>query len=433
MKRLDMDRSHFTSLTLCCVSAVIAGLVPATHAQVADMESAPKNVFDTKREESLAKFLEAGPISIRPHLDYTAFYDSNISLTPNREQEDFVFRLSPGALFGIGEFRGAEKGNYLSLDYTATGSLYNKYSSFNSLDHDVAFNAGWKASKLTLSLGQSYELSNGKQGEISAFVEQESYVTTVGADYELSEKTAFELNGRQSLVNSEVRPASGNRRPLNTINQWEVEAWGDHKATEKLTVGVGAIVGWRDIVGHRDGTNAAPSTPNQTFQQVRVRAAYEVSEKVDVHGSLGAQFTQFEDKGGTEGDDRGPVLVFDLGGSWQPMEETYLTLDVYRRDVPSYSVGGANYDVTGIRAAIRKVIQEKYSASLAAGYENSNYSSGVDREDNYTWIRPGLDFQVSERIAIGVFYQFRTKSSDQTADQFDYKNHQIGILGSYHF
>ena len=115
------------------------------------------------------------------------------------------------------------------------------------------------------------------------------------------------------------------------------------------------------------------------------------------------------------------------------MEETYLTLDVYRRDVPSYSIGGANYDVTGVRAAVRKVIQEKYSASLAAGYENSNYSSGVDREDNYTWIRPGIDFEVSERIAVGVFYQFRTKSSDQPGDLYDYSNHQVGILGSYHF
>src|SRR5687767_1854373 len=134
MKCTFMEKSTFTPLTFCCVTAVIAGLVPAGNAQVANIEPEPRSVFDEEYEDGAATFMNAGPFSVRPHLYMTAYYDDNLALQPRREQEDFVWRFSPGVLFGLGEFRG-DKGNYLSLDYTATGSLYTKYCEYNSLDH----------------------------------------------------------------------------------------------------------------------------------------------------------------------------------------------------------------------------------------------------------------------------------------------------------
>ena len=429
-----MDKSYPTALTFCCVSAVLAGLIPAGNAQIANLDPAPPNAFDTEREETLAKFLNLGPISVRPHFNMTAYYDDNLAITAHKGQEDFVWRFSPGALFGIGEFRG-DKGNYLSLDYTATGSIYTKYSDYNALDHLVDFDVGWKLAKLTLGAGQSYEISSGKQVEVSGFVEQETYTTLLTSRYDLSDKTFFELNGRQLLINSDsIRVNPESETHLNGINEWDVEAWANHKPTEKLTLGVGGNFGWRDIHGIRNGTNAAPKTPNQTFQQGMARAAYEVSEKLDVNGSIGFQFSQFQD-----GDNKGPIFIFDLGGTWEPIAQTSLSLQAYRRDNPSYVLNGRNYTATGINASLRKKFLEKYSASIAGGFENTDYTKdssatvGVERTDNYFWVRPALEFQINDRWNVGVFYQFRTKSSDQPNDAFDYSNNQVGLYSNFRF
>ncbi len=430
MKRKDMDRSLLTAVNSTLVTAAICALVPSSMAQIANLDPAPPNVFQTERAESLADFLNVGPISIRPHLNTTVYYDDNLAIKNSPQFEDLVWRISPGALLGIGEFRG-DTGNFATIDYTATGGIYTKYSEFNALDHLVAFDAGWKFSKLALGVGQSYEISNGKQIETSGFVEQESYITTLTSKYDLSEKTSFELNGRQMLIDSTERVIDGPDRQLNTINQWELEGWGDYKLTEKVSVGGGVIFGWRDIRAYANGAAAAPSSPNQTFQQVAVRSSYELSEKVDLHGSIGLFFSQFQDAGSES-----PTLVFNLGASWQPLQNTFVSAEAYRRDYPSYSMSGQNYIATGFRTEVRQLFRDKYSAAIATGYENSDYSDPAgatsgDRRDGYFWIRPTANYEINERFNAGVFYQFRTKNSNM--DALDYSNNQVGVYSNYRF
>lgn len=430
MKRFDMEKSSLTPFTFCCVTALVAALVPAGHAQdgVHNLESAPRSIFDDQREEAVGKFLSAGPISIRPHVYADVYYDDNLTLRRSRKLEDLVWRLEPGALLGLGEFRG-EKGTYLSLDYTMRGSLYSKYDEFNSLDHHVIMSGGWKTPKLTLGLSQSYQIESGKQAEAGEFVEQESYVTLLTSKYELSDKTSFELNGRQSLVDTVDQVIKGPDVDLNTINEWVVEGWADYKATDKLKVGAGGTVGWRDIRGF----TPAP-TPNQVFEQGLVRAAYRATEKLEVQGSAGVQFSQFQD-----GEDKGPTFIFSLGGSWQATERTSVSLEAFRRDVPSYVQSGRNYTLTGLRGGVRQQFLEKFYLSLGAGFENSDYTkdsslaTGSDRSDNYFWVRPALDYQLSERWSTGAYYQYRTKSSNQPLGQYDYSNNQIGLYTSYRF
>jgi len=208
-----------------------------------------------------------------------------------------------------------------------------------------------------------------------------------------------------------------------------VEGWGNYKATDKLTTGLGVTLGWRDIVGH-----TPEPTPNQTFQQILGRAQYEVTQKVDVFGSLGMQFSQFQD-----GDDKSPTFIFDLGGSWQPLERTSVALEAYRRDLPSYVLAAQNYTATGVRASVRQLFLEKYTAMLVVGYENSDYTetdssataSGVDRTDNYLFLKPVLEYQFNERLNVGAFYLYRTKDSNLAV--YDYSNNQAGLYCNYRF
>jgi len=424
-----MDRSTFNPLTLTCVSALIAGFIPAVangQEALQTIERAPENIFENERDATLAKFLEAGPINIRPHLYAESYFDDNLTLDRSNKREDWVWRIAPGAMFGVGEFRG-DKGNYISIDYTLRGEIYTKYHEFNAVDHYVVMNSGWKMAKLTLGLSQSYEIDHGKSVEVGDIIQQEQYLTLLTSKYEISDKTSIELNGRQSLVysdNEEGPPP----HDISDINEWALESWGNYKATEKVTAGAGITVGWRDI-----RTFDGNPSPNQTYEQFLLRGIYQVSAKVNVTGSGGIQVSQFQD-----GDDKGPDFVFNVGASYRPLENTYLALEAYRHDVPSILYSGRNYALTGFRVSAKQIFMEKYSFSVYTGYENSDYTdvstasaANPDRSDNYFWFRPVADYTVNERWQLGVFYQYRTKSSDD--DIFDYSNNQVGLFSNYRF
>lgn len=431
-----MDKSFSLPATLSCATLVLAGLVPTALAQgvqgVSQLEEGPQSLFDSESEDSLAKFMNWGALNARPHADLKAYYDSNLALKDSREEEDFVFRVSPGVLFGVGQFRG-DKGNYVTLDYTFTGSIYTKYSAYNSADHDAALRAGWKTAKFSLDLMQSYVTGNGKQVEAGSFVDQDSFLTGLAAKYTISDKTFVELNGRQSFTSSESILRNEANDELPDVNEWAAEAWFNYRLSEKLTLGAGPTVGWRDIHDNED-PNATDEvdSPNQTFQQGMIKAVYVASQKLAFNAATGLQFSQFQG-----GEDEGPSFIAEFGGTWKALENTQVSLNVYRRDQVSLATQSENYYVTGFRATLQHRFREKYILTLQGGYENYDYydttdtNVGPDRNDDYFWFSPVLAFQVNERTQVGVFYQFRDRESNDSS--FDFVNNQLGVFAKYAF
>src|SRR5262245_13317410 len=119
MKCTNMGGLPRKPFTITCLSAVVVALVPTARAQetLQTIERSPESTFQEDQEESLAKYLSLGPISVRPHLYADSYYDDNLTLQNRSGHEDWVWRIFPGALFGVGEFRG-DKGTYVSIDYT---------------------------------------------------------------------------------------------------------------------------------------------------------------------------------------------------------------------------------------------------------------------------------------------------------------------------
>lgn len=428
-----MEKSFSVPVTLGCATLALAGLIPSGFAQgyqpVAQLEEGPRSFFDGESEDSLAKFLNWGALNARPHADLKAYYDSNLALKDSREEEDFVWRISPGVLFGVGQFRG-DKGNYVTLDYTMTASIYTKYSDYNSLDHDVQFRTGWRTAKFNADLLQSYVTGNGKQVEAGAFVDQESYLTGLATKYELSEKTFLEANGRQSIVSSDQINRDAPDTQLTSLNEWVMEGWFNYRFSEKLSVGAGPVLGWRDIRDHVPPLPGSPDSPNQTFEQGLVKANYLLSQKVSFQGLVGLQFSQFQG-----GNDEGPSFVTEMGGTWKAQENTQVSLNLYRRDEVSFSVGAQNYYLTGFRATFQHRFLEKYIVTVQGGYENYDYyetqGSSPERNDDYFWISPVLAFQIDDRTLLGAFFQFRDRESDNAG--FDFLNNQIGMFAKYAF
>jgi hypothetical protein len=430
-----MEKSFSLPITLSCATLVMAGLVPAGLSQgfqaVAQLEDGPRSFFDADAEDSLGKFLNWGALNARPHAELKAYYDNNLSLKDRAEEEDFVWRISPGVLFGVGQFRG-EKGNYITLDYTMTGSIYTKYSEYNALDHDVAFRAGWRTAKFNADLLQSYVTGNGKQVEAGTFVDQETFLTGLATKYIVSDKTFVEANARQSISSSDAILRNAPDVELTSVNEWVGEAWFNYRMSEKLTLGAGPTFGWRDVHDHAPAIPAvSPDSPNQTFQQGMVKAAYLLSQKLSFNGAVGVQFSQFQG-----GEDEGPNLVMELGGTWKALENTQVSLNVFRRDQVALATQSENYFATGFRVTLQHRFREKYLLTAQGGYENYDYYGTGDgtesgRNDHYFWLSPVLAFQVDDRTLVGLFYQFRDRDSDVAG--FDFVNHQIGLFAKYAF
>ena len=85
---------QYWSRVLCSASALLAGTAIEGHAQQHVLarpeaqEAGPEHRFDALRDDTLAKFLNVGPFSIRPHFIGASFYDDNITLAPEQDSRE---------------------------------------------------------------------------------------------------------------------------------------------------------------------------------------------------------------------------------------------------------------------------------------------------------------------------------------------------------
>jgi hypothetical protein len=268
--------------------------------------------------------------------------------------------------------------------------------------------------KLSLGLAHSYNASSGGLVEVGDRVDRRIHNTILTSRYQFSTKTSFEVNFRQTI-------AEYNGLSVEGYNEWMNQDWVNYELTEKVTVGLGATVGLRDVKG----------SPNETFEQGLVRAGYHITEKVDATASMGAEFAQFEG-----GRSRGPSFVFSVGALYRPRSKTEVSLEAFRQDQSSVVARSQNYTTTGLRASVRQRIRTKWSVALNGGYQHSDFHSteegaSANRDDDYWYVGPEVNYTLTDRWNVGVFYQHRENTSSDTA--FEFVNNQVGLRSSFRF
>ena len=78
------------------------------------------------------------------------------------------------------------------------------HSENDSLDHHAALNVAWPKQPLMFGLGFNYDLLNTTVIEAGQRTMQETYGTVFTGGYELSPKSTFEINLRQTSVSYAV-------------------------------------------------------------------------------------------------------------------------------------------------------------------------------------------------------------------------------------
>jgi len=350
-------------------------------------------------------------------------YDDNINISSTNRTSDFYTVIEPGIHLGFGDSSGGF--NFLTFDYIASAYFFAEQTKRNTVEHLVHLAAQHDFGHLVLGLSQDVRILGGTSisslsnttgvqanTDVGGASRVNIYTTTLNGTYDLTGKlflsgqASYAISDYETLISSQLASAN---------------VYINYVYSPKLVIGLGATGG----VNSTDG-----STSDETFEQMNVRANYIVSGKISLTISGGIEFRQF----GGGGDSVSPV--FEIAGSYRPFENMIITIAGNRRTTSSASLAGQDYSETTISLTFSQRLFSRVNFSLGIGYTNSEYLSATTgtstaRSDDYFYIEPSIDLDITRYWSIGVYYLYRQDSS--TLALFSFYDNQFGVRTSLTF
>ena len=401
----------------------IAELEPAAPAVAppdTGAEGAPELSEEVSEPVALLPTTEAGGGArwrIAPHIQAKITYDDNIFIQPSHERGDFIFTLAPGITFGYWELEEGRdyfqwkdagslieraRGNFLIADYTAFLLGFARTSSENTVDHDGRVAFRWELAKLTLGATLDAGSKTEADPDVGERVRVRSLAINITSRYQVSDKTLLGL-----ALSNTINDPDG----FIQTTEWRAEGFAQYAITPLLQLGLGLAGGRLDVAEGSD----------QVFEQIRARAEYSLTDKLAAQFSGGVEFRQFD---ASTSERTSPV--FALGIDWRPAAATEVTLKAFRQVGASALNVDENFTTTGFEASFRRALRGGLQFSLAGGYHVASYTfagGGETRTDHYVFVRPGLFYRFTDRLQVGLTYQYRRNESN--LQRFGFSNNQV--------
>jgi len=351
-------------------------------------------------------------------------YDDNINLSPTNRVADWYTVIEPEIHLGFGDAEGGF--NYLTFDYVLSAYFFADQTERNGVEHLIHLGAQHDFGHLVLGLSQDVQILDGTSlnslsnrtgvqanTDINGPSRSNTYTTAVNASYDLTGKLF--LSGQTNYTRTDYESeAFVSSQIISGV------VYLNYVYSPKLVIGLGTTGG----VNSSDG-----STGDETFEQINARANYIVSGKISLSISGGIEFRQF---GG--GNSVSPV--YDIAGSYQPFENTTITIAGSRNTRTSASLAGQDFEETSISLTVSQRLFSRATLSLAEGYTHSAYLSAntgdaTARTDDYFYIEPAFDINITRYWSVGVYYLYRTDLS--TLAFFSFHDNQFGVRSSLIF
>src|SRR5438876_5410339 len=349
-------------------------------------------------------------------------YDDNINISSFQRISDTYTVIEPGIHLGFGDSAGGF--NYLTFDYIASVYFFAEQTERDTVEHLIHLAAQHDFGHLVLGISQDLRILDGTtlnnlsnttgvqaNTDVGGPSRENTYTTTVNATYDLTGKL---------FLSGQISYAMYDYETLISSRQASANLFINYVYSPKLVIGLGATGG----VNSSDG----PAS-DETFEQMNVRANYIVSGKISLSLSAGLEFRQFGD-----GDSVSPV--YEIAGTYRPFENTIITIAGSRRTVSSASLAGQDYTDTNISLTFSQRLFSRVNLSLGVGYQNLDYLSATTgastaRNDDYFYIEPSIDLDITRYWSIGFYYLYRQDSS--TLALFSFYDNQFGIRSSLTF
>jgi len=334
------------------------------------------------------------------------YYDSNIFLTQNNPKGATTLELAGGFTFELGDYR-SQVNNFLTLKYLATGYLYfPKYGNEDGVDQEFVLHSQYRWNRLTLQSNINFNYLDGPDRLAGTFTTQYLLDGLVRLLYDYSDKTQLHAEFEQI---TDIYPAQ-----LSSY-QYIGRLGADYELTPKVKLGLEGVIG--DLQIEHGGTSI--------YGQIRLRAAYKMTEKLTFLASGGLEIVHYGAR-----DETKVTPVLDLSAQWSPRIGTNFSLSAFRKIWASPVEVGQVFTATGVQGGISQTIFQRVAASVFVGYENDNYSASgsnvpsSDRTDNYVYVRPNLTYQLGGWAQIVLYYQYSHNDSNLNGASFD--DHRVG-------
>ena len=352
-------------------------------------------------------------------------YDDNINISSSNRISDWYTVLSPEIHLGFGDSAGGF--NYLTFDYILSAYFFANHTERNGVEQFIHLAGQHDFGYLVLGLSQDVDIRDGTNlnslsdqtgvqanTDVGAASESITFTTNLNWSYDLTGKLF--LSGQSSLIFTDYQTET-----LISSREFSGNVYLNYVYSPKLFIGLGAAGG---------ATSTQGRSGNETFEQMNARANYIASGKVSLSASGGVEFRQLA--GG--GDSVSPV--YDISGSYHPFENTIITIAGSGRTQSSASLVGQDYTENSISLTLSQRLFSRATAGLAAGYTHSNYLSAstgdsTARTDNYIFIEPTFDINITRYWSAGIYYLYRTDMS--TLAFFSFHDNQFGIRSSLIF
>ena len=333
------------------------------------------------------------------------YWDSNIFITQDHPIGDTVIQIAGGFTFELGDYR-AEQNNFLTLKYLATGYIYTGRSDLNGVDQQFVFHGQYRWDRLTLQSNLAFSYLDGPDRLAGTFTTQYLIDGLVRLLYDYSDKT--QLHAEYEQIAS-IYPSQ--------FSSYEyIGRFGaDYAFTPKIKLGLEGVIG--DLQVEHGGSSV--------YGQLRLRAAYKLTEKLIFLGSAGAEIINYNDRNLIK-----VTPVFELSAQWNPFVGTSFGLTAFRKIWASPVEVGQVFTATGVQGSISQTFFQKLTAAVFVGYENDQYNpsgataGNINRTDNYVYLRPNLTYAVGGWCNIELYYQYNHNDSSLHGASFD--DHRIG-------
>ncbi len=378
------------------------------------------NLFADDGARLYAPGMKIDRFDVRIDLQNQLYYSDNYQSLPKSRGKAIdgatVMNASPSLEVAAGE-RDSEVTDalYVAFRYTPTISTFIDIDKREIIDHSVAFNSGFRFSKLALVVDQRITPYSGGDIESGSFISRNVYATSVSAEYEVSDKTSVELG-----LGNNIRDYQDGFDSQETT----VRGFSNYSMTEKIRLGLGGAY------GHVTSTGSS----NQDYQQALVRGLYLATEKTTLFAESGYEQRQFSSKIKDQSS-----IVFKAGGSLALLPKTTLSVNASRNQIPSSVVRNSNTGSTGFSGSITQAVY-KVKLGLTGGYEIIEFSKssvGSPKISSYPYYNYGFSasYPITDWWNIGLAYSHRytDKKKDSLGQNNDIESNETTLSSQIKF
>ena len=340
-----------------------------------------------------------------PQINVGWIYDTNVRRT-NGGTGDSIY--SAGASLGF-DYGFPEAPFSLSSSY---GLSYNRYGKFRdqtgrsqAFHLDTHWQPGGRTSVSAVldfreGLEENYLLGAPQRTTQVAF--------RVSADHRLTDNTSWGVDVGVVRVKADA---------LGSSMEESANLHADLLVTPKFRVG--ASLG--------GGLRSSDNSDSEGYSSARLRLNWQISGKLSVSGSMGADFRQKPGGGSLITPSGDLTLLHDVS------DKTKLRLVTYTRIQPGNGVSGNNANTYGLTLGLTQALPKRFSFSIAGGYELAGSTNATAQDSQVLFVQSGLGWQVSDHLNATLSYSFFKRLSSTTVATDGYAQSQFSLGLGYAF